>query len=102
MQRQWRIIPHDAGRVERLMRSARLPAVVAQLLVSRGVYNAEDASSFLDTKLMGLRDPELLPGISDAVEILATAISDQTPVAIYGDYDCDGMTGTSILVNVSP
>ena len=57
MQRQWRIIPHDADRVEQLMRTARLPAVVAQLLVSRGVYNAEDAARFLDTKLMGLRDP---------------------------------------------
>ncbi|MGI9470012.1 MAG: single-stranded-DNA-specific exonuclease RecJ [Rubripirellula sp.] len=99
MQRQWRIIPHDAGRVEQLMKTARLPAVVAQLLVSRGVYNAEDAASFLDTKLMGLRDPQQLPGIPRATEILVEAIRDKTPVVIYGDYDCDGMTGTAILVN---
>ena len=99
MQRQWRIIPHDAGRVEQLMQSARLPAVVAQLLVSRGIYNSEDATQFLDTKLMGLRDPGQLPGIPKATEILVEAIGSKTPVVIYGDYDCDGMTGTAILVN---
>ncbi len=99
MQRQWRIVPHDSGRVESLMQAARLPAVVAQLLVSRGVYCAEDASRFLDTKLMGLRDPKELPGVPKATEILVEAIGDKTPIVIYGDYDCDGMTGTAILVN---
>lgn len=99
MQRQWRIIPHDEGRVEDLIKSTRLPAVVAQLLVSRGVYDAEEAARFLDTKLMGLRDPQTLPGIPQAVAILVQAIEEKKPVVIYGDYDCDGMTGTAILVN---
>jgi len=99
MQRQWRIIPHDAQRVQQLTRAAGLPPVVAQLLVSRGVYDAEGAARFLDTKLVGLRDPVELPGVSQAAEILAAAIADKTPIAIYGDYDCDGMTGTAILVN---
>ncbi len=99
MKRQWRIIPHDADRVERLMTSGRLPAVVAQILVSRGIYTAEDASRFLATKLMGLRDPQELPGIPEATSILVEAIENKTPIVIYGDYDCDGMTGTAILVN---
>ncbi|MDA7936746.1 single-stranded-DNA-specific exonuclease RecJ [bacterium] len=99
MKRQWRIIPHDADRVESLIQSTRLPAVVAQLLVSRGIYTSEDASRFLDTKLMGLRDPQELPGIPEATSILIEAIENKTPIVIYGDYDCDGMTGTAILVN---
>ncbi|MAI34262.1 MAG: single-stranded-DNA-specific exonuclease RecJ [Rubripirellula sp.] len=99
MKRQWRIIPHDADRVESLMKSGKLPAVVAQLLVSRGIYTAEDASRFLATKLMGLRDPQELPGIPEATSILVEAIENKTPIVIYGDYDCDGMTGTAILVN---
>ena len=99
MKRQWRIIPHDADRVESLIQSTRLPAVVAQLLVSRGIYTSEDASRFLDTKLMGLRDPQELPGIPQATSILVEAIENKTPIVIYGDYDCDGMTGTAILVN---
>ena len=99
MQRRWRLIPHDADRVERLMRSSRLPAVVAQLLVSRGVYDAEGATVFLSTKLSGLRDPQDLPGVPQAAELLFEAIQQQTPIVIYGDYDADGMTGSAILVN---
>ena len=99
MQRQWRIMPHDRARVEQLIAATRLPAVVAQLLVSRGVYSAEDATRFLDTKLTGLRDPQLLPGIPEATRLLSDAIAAKTPIVIYGDYDADGMTGTSILVN---
>ncbi|MDA8745301.1 single-stranded-DNA-specific exonuclease RecJ [Rubripirellula amarantea] len=99
MRRKWRVIPHDSSRVDLLIREARVPAVVAQLLVSRGVYTADAASAFLDTKLMGLRPPESLPGVPEATAILVPAIADQTPIVIYGDYDCDGMTGAAILVN---
>lgn len=99
MQRSWRIIPHDSSRVEMLIREARVPAVVAQLLVSRGVYTSEDAEQFLTTKLVGLRAPDSLPGVPEATKVVARAISDGEPIVIYGDYDCDGMTGAAILVN---
>lgn len=99
MKRHWRIIPHDTDRVEGLIKATRLPPVVAQLLVSRGVYTSEEATRFLDTKLMGLRDPQELPGIPEATSILLEAIENKVPIVIYGDYDCDGMTGTAILVN---
>ncbi|MEM9586024.1 MAG: single-stranded-DNA-specific exonuclease RecJ [Planctomycetota bacterium] len=99
MKRQWRVVPHDRQRVEQLMQSASLPAVVAQLLVSRGVYDAAAAGSFLDTKLSTLRDPHLLPGVTAAAELLFAAIGEKLPIVIYGDYDADGMTGTAILVN---
>ncbi len=99
MQRVWRVVPHDSARVESLARSAGFPPVVAQILVGRGIYDAEQAKTFLDTKLTGLRDPLELPGIPAAVELLVKAIREKTPIAIYGDYDCDGMTGSAILVN---
>ncbi len=99
MQRRWRIVPHDRGRVEQLMHAANLPAVVAQLLISRGVYDAEHAARFMDTKLSGLRDPKLLPGVIEAVQLLVPAIRDSVPIVIYGDYDADGMTASAILVN---
>jgi len=99
MQKSWRILPHDSGRVESLMRSAGVPPVVAQLLVSRGVYRADDARLFLDSKLVGLRDPMELPGVADASAIVLDAIQKSLPITIYGDYDADGMTGAAILVN---
>ena len=48
MQKLWRVLPHDSHRVESLIQTAKLPAVVAQLLVCRGVYHADDAKTFLD------------------------------------------------------
>ncbi|WP_404310626.1 single-stranded-DNA-specific exonuclease RecJ [Neorhodopirellula lusitana] len=99
MKRQWRITPHDGPMVEQLIRTSGLSPVVAQLLVSRGVYSSEDATAFLDTKLTNLRDPQELPGVPEATQILLDAIEQSTPVVIYGDYDADGMTGSAILVN---
>ena len=99
MHRKWRIMPHDPARVERLIAATGLPPVVAQLLVSRGVYHGDDAERFLSTKLTGLRDPQELPGIPAATALLIEAIAAKSPIVVYGDYDADGMTGTSILVN---
>lgn len=99
MKRQWRVIPHDRGRIEQLVKASGLPAFVAQILVSRGVYDAAGASRFMDTKLSGLRDPQTHPGVPAATGLLIDAIESQTPIVVYGDYDADGMTGTAILVN---
>jgi single-stranded-DNA-specific exonuclease len=46
-----------------------------------------------------LREPDLLPGIVDASQRIYSAVTAKTPITVYGDYDADGMTGTSILFN---
>jgi single-stranded-DNA-specific exonuclease len=98
MGKRWRIQPHDATRVTDLEKAAGIPAVVAQLLVGRGVFEADTATEFLEAKMSGLRDPEELPGLTGAADHLADAIKRQRRIAIYGDYDADGMTSTAILV----
>ena len=97
MTKRWRIQPHDAGRIAQLERAAGLSPVVAQLLVARGIYDAQTAAQFLDAKLVSLRDPELLPGIEAAAQRIHEAIAAKERIVIYGDYDADGMTSTSIL-----
>ena len=97
MDKRWRIPTHDTGRIEELARQARIPAIVAQLLVARGLYQPEEVATFLDTRLSGLRDPVELPGAADAAERLLAAIKAGRRIVIHGDYDADGMTGTAIL-----
>lgn len=97
MRRRWRVLPHDGSRIESLSRAANIPAVIAQLLVSRGVYEAQAAKQFLDIRLKDLRDPLELPGVPRAVELLLKAIEEKRRITVYGDYDCDGMTGAAIL-----
>ena len=98
MPKIWRIATHDPERVSALERSAGIPAVVAQLLVGRGIDCPQAARDFLDAKLSGLRDPEQLPGAVEAAEILHQAMAAKKRIIVYGDYDADGMTATAILL----
>src|SRR5207244_7816818 len=95
--KRWRFQPHDAERIARLEQAAGVSPIVAQLLISRGVYEAEAARTFLDAKLTGLRDPEQLPGAAEAADRIYAAVRERRKIVVYGDYDADGMTGTAIL-----
>ncbi len=94
---RWRIRPHDTDQILQLERSAGVPAVVAQLLVSRGIYDAGQARNFLDAKLSDLRDPDSLPGVVSAADHVYAAVRSGERIVIYGDYDADGMTATALL-----
>ncbi len=74
MAKRWRIHPHDPARITALQHAAGVPAVVAELLVCRGVTDPTAIRDFLDPKLSSLRDPELLPGCRQAAERLHAAL----------------------------
>jgi len=96
--KRWSIHSHDPSRIAALSQAAGIPAVVAQLLICRGITDPADAKVFLDPKLTALRDPELLPGCADAAARIHAAIQDGKRIIVYGDYDVDGMTGSALLV----
>jgi len=98
MAKRWRIHAHDPDRIAHLERAAGVSAVVAQLLLSRGICDPLQAREFLDPKLTALRDPAELPGCFLAAERLHAAVRAGRRIVVYGDYDVDGMTGTAILV----
>jgi single-stranded-DNA-specific exonuclease len=97
MGKRWRIHPHEAERIAFLERVAGVSPVVAQLLLCRGVTDPQQARMFLEAKLTGLRDPELLPGLSAAADRVHAAIQARRQIVIYGDYDADGVSATGIL-----
>ncbi len=73
-----------------------LSSVAVQLLLSRGIADTATLESFL--KPPGVPyDPALLAGISDALPRLAAAARARETVAVFGDFDVDGITGTAIL-----
>lgn len=98
MAKHWRIYPHSSERIAALERAAGVSAVVARLLICRGLDDPARAREFLDPKLAQLRDPGDLPGVPAAVERIARAIAARERIVVYGDYDVDGMTATSLLV----
>jgi single-stranded-DNA-specific exonuclease len=98
MRKRWRLSPFDPGRIAQLQQAAGIPAIVAQLLLSRGVYDPAAARMFLEAKLTGLREPDLLPGVCEAADRIHAAVQAGRKIVVYGDYDADGMTGSAILI----
>lgn len=82
---------------DRLAREARIAPLLAQLLLNRGITTAAAVRPFLAPDFKALLPPETLPGAVEAAARLAAAARARRPIAIYGDYDVDGVTGTTIL-----
>jgi single-stranded-DNA-specific exonuclease len=95
MPRTWRFLAHDPSRVRQLSSDLCVSPLVAQVLIARGL--GEQAGEFLNARLTGLHDPELLPGVADAADRIVSAIHSQRRITIYGDYDVDGVTSTALL-----
>ncbi|HPZ84661.1 MAG TPA: DHH family phosphoesterase, partial [Thermogutta sp.] len=97
MKKRWRISFHDPVAIADLARRAEIPPVVAQLLLSRGISDPSEARWFLKPSLQALHPPEAFPACEQAADIIWAAIQARQRIAIYGDYDADGITATAIL-----
>ncbi len=97
MPKQWRFAPHDQGTVSRLAKEMSCSPLLAQVLAARGIESKEHAHQLYATKMTDLHEPTLLPGIPEAAERVVSAINSKRRITIYGDYDVDGVTATSIL-----
>jgi single-stranded-DNA-specific exonuclease len=93
----WHLLPHDPAAIEQLGQALRLPPIIAQLLLNRGVADPELVRRFLAMPFNGLHDPALLPGVAEAADRLHAAVRQGQRICVYGDYDVDGLTGTAIL-----
>ena len=98
MAKKWKLRSFDPASAADLASAAKVPLVVAQLLVARNITAPDEVQHFLEARLTGLRDPNQLPGLAAAAEIIHAAITADEPITIYGDYDADGMTSTAILL----
>ena len=72
--------------------------LINKLLYQRGLYTADDTQLFLKPSLGNLHDPFLLDGMKAAVDRILLAIRNKERILIYGDYDADGVSATSILI----
>ncbi len=82
---------------EALAHSARIPLVLAELLIARGIGTSVEAFAFLNPEVAQLHDPLLMLGMRPAVERVEAAIGRREPILLYGDYDVDGTTAVVLL-----
>ncbi len=76
------------------------PPLIAQILFNRGLVTTEAARLFFAGQLAQSDDPALLTGLPASVDRLQSAIRAGEKIAVYGDYDTDGVTATALLVQV--
>jgi single-stranded-DNA-specific exonuclease len=93
----WQLAEPHPDESAALASSARLPLVLAELLVARGITQPAEAFAFLNPTPALLHDPFLMMGMASAVERLERAIAAREPVLLYGDYDVDGTTAVVLL-----
>ena len=87
----------DSAKVERLCAEVGIDKVLADLLVKRGVETFEQARAFFRPSLDSLHDPFLMKDMDAAVTRLRKAVVGGEKILVYGDYDVDGTTATSIV-----
>ncbi|MGL1861820.1 MAG: single-stranded-DNA-specific exonuclease RecJ [Pseudodesulfovibrio sp.] len=71
--------------------------VVIDILWNRGLTSLEDMDTFLSPGLRHLANPAELPGLTEAAEVLAAGLKDGKKLAVWGDYDVDGITSTALV-----
>ena len=95
---KWYIAPAEEADIRRLG-EAGYPQLVSQVLAARGISTAEEAAAFLERGRDLTCSPFLMKDMDRAVECISRAISQGRRIAVFGDYDVDGITATVILVD---
>ncbi|PCL94135.1 single-stranded-DNA-specific exonuclease RecJ [Paenibacillus lautus] len=97
---EWRIREAASTITERLAHDLSLPPIVASLMASRGIQSAEDGREFLYGTFELTHDPYLMQGMREAVPRIRKALEDREHILIYGDYDADGVSSTSLMIHL--
>ncbi|MFH2137914.1 MAG: single-stranded-DNA-specific exonuclease RecJ [Candidatus Omnitrophota bacterium] len=97
MQKIWNFRELDLQKQKTLAAQLGISPIIAQILINRGITDAEAAAAFLDCDMGNCHDPFLLKDMSKAVERIKKAIAYKEKIVVYGDYDVDGLTSCSLL-----
>lgn len=95
--KRWRLATGNEQAERELVRHLGVYPVVAKLLVNRGIDTVTAGQDFLYGTVNDLLDPYDLKGMAEAVPLIQQAIEEQQRIVIYGDYDVDGITATSLM-----
>jgi single-stranded-DNA-specific exonuclease len=100
MKFRWTLAPPQPLLAGNLAARLKIPSLLAQCLLNRGLSEPDDIQKFLQPRLKNLADPFLLPNMAAAVERLLLARERGEPLVVFGDYDVDGVTSTALLLEV--
>lgn len=95
---RWIIQDCDRTLSQTLSKELNISPLVADLLVNRGIVTAETAINFLNKDAANFHDPFLLDSMDIAIARIEKAIENNEKILVYGDYDADGVSSTTVMV----
>ena len=99
MEFKWQFFDsHEKDTIKSFADDLNSSPVLARVLLNRGIEDVESARKFFRPSLRQLHDPFLMKGMEKAVDRVKRAIESEQRILIYGDYDVDGTTATSMLL----
>jgi single-stranded-DNA-specific exonuclease recJ len=97
MIKKWEFYNSDEKLVNEICEKYNLNKVIGKIIVNRHVVNDEDVRIFITPTRDDFHNPFLFKGMDIAVERIIKAIKNKEKILIYGDYDVDGITSTTVL-----
>ena len=95
-EKRWIIPPQITPEADAAL--SAFPPILRQILFNRGYATDADARAYLNAKPNFNPDPFQMTDMGKAVERIQFAIKNNEPIAVYGDYDVDGVTATALMV----
>ena len=96
--KRWQIGRQEKEAAQEISKSSKISPTLAQVLINRGLSGIAEIDAFITPKLNFLSNPYDIPGMEKAAQRVLLAKEKGERVAVYGDYDVDGVTGTAILL----
>lgn len=95
---RWVVRSSNKEKITQLVETINVTPLVASLLVNRGLENPDEARAFLFNEKQEFHDPFLLNDMDHAVTRIKQAASKNEAILIFGDYDADGVTSTTVMM----
>ena len=99
MNKKWECYEIEEAQVNSLIEKYKLNSILAKILVNKGITEKEDIDLFVNPTRKDFYDPFLMTDMEITVNRILKAIEDKEKIIIYGDYDADGITSTTVLKN---
>lgn len=98
--RRWELASYDPGRAARLEAACGVSPLVARIMDGRGMSDPEEARRFLTPSLeRDWEDPAAVPGLAEVADRLGRALDSGESIAVFGDFDVDGISATCLLTS---
>lgn len=97
MNKKWELNEANDALINKISEEFNVSKLVANIIANKGITNSDEIEVFLHPRRTDFHDPFMMPDMEKAVDRVVKAIETHEKVAIYGDYDVDGITSSTVL-----